>query len=62
MVTVHSLALSNDKSHTKVFKIKTHTWNHKAVLKPVSALPSDLIDLDYKTNVSTWSGTHILQS
>lgn len=62
MPTVHSLAFSNDRSHIKVFKIKACTWNHKAVLKPVPALPSDFIDLDYKTNVSTWDGTHILQS
>lgn len=61
MIIVHSLELFNDKSIT-VFKVKACTWNHKAVLKPVPALTSDLIDLDCKTNVSTWNGSHILQS
>lgn len=61
MLTLHSLAFFNDRSLTKVIKIKGCTFNHKAFLKPGPALPSDLIDLDYKTSVRTWNGIHILQ-
>lgn len=53
MLTVHSLAFSNDGSLTEVIKIMGCTWNLKAFLKPVPTIPSDLIDLDYKTNVRT---------
>lgn len=53
MLTVQSLAFFNDRSLTEVIKIKGCTWNHKAFLKPGPTLPSDLIDLDYKTNART---------
>lgn len=53
MLTLHSLAFFNDRSLTKVIKIKGCTCNHKAFLKPGPTLESDLIDLDCKTSVRT---------